>query len=166
MFLNTSRLERKLASTILEFHRFAAYGPRSRYTSISTLLFSALVTVSCAGSCVSGVPRNVTCDDVRALRVGMNQSNVRALLGTPREQIPGRDIHKADAVEVWTYDHTASTPTIGIMRFDVEYESGRLSRVVSYYSYPWDKQERSVFRLTANETQEGADFSAIFGCNK
>ena len=114
-------------------------------------------------ACVEQAPVGITCEKLRALRVGMPLEEVRGLLGSPPLEYV-QDGHIAfgskETDRLWGWR--------GDVRLYVEFGHGRLRKADSWIRTMWrdffDNESRPVlFMLKEDGTvQEGLDFKRVY----
>lgn len=126
-----------------------------------------LVAMIVAAACTYRPSRTITCDHIRALRIGMTTSEVRNILGAPYgEGWPGTG-YAEDAILLdysmapgqWNPAHIRSIS--GGVRLFAYFSEGRLSEVASWRRY-YGSQSVSILELKGNDRFESPLFRPIF----
>jgi len=113
----------------------------------ATSTAAAVVTLSVLSGCSYHPASNITCEKIRALRIGMTTNEVRRSLGEPLSI--GSTYSESDkGDEVMDYSmpparkFVAETrAALGGVRLYVYFSKGQLREVSSYRRYPWSESQ-------------------------
>ena len=129
------------------------------------------LTVCCIAASVTAceaerAPAGITCDKLRALRIGMSIDEVRALLGPPYNEIRQTGNVVFGGPEGTDMSWNWMEYSNGV-RLYVSFGNGRLLGVDSWIRTMWrdffDNESRPVlFRLNPDTRREGTDFEHIY----
>lgn len=123
-----------------------------RLTLVAMLATAALTAAACRSMLAPGV----TCEGVRALKLGMSKADVARWLGPPLGWAVGEEFGVKR--ETWEYsDYGLSRP-----RLFVDFDESGLTRVAAYYMPILGGRSRDVYTLDAEwghkETPEFEDY--------
>lgn len=134
----------------------------------SGVLCVSLVALCCVGCEIIGAPKDVSCDNLRRLAVGMTQKEVATLLGPPPRQMPTEAYRGDPPTDPITWDYSNKSMIDGGVRLHVRFVHGRLRTVDSYVrTLVRDLKDEgprpTLFSLTeAGLRTEGAEFKRIY----
>lgn len=125
----------------------------------SVLFLLALPLTAC-----TSVSPGVTCDGIRALKIGMSKQAVARLLGTPSKILPGPLCGRMlPDGECWSYSEEGFFPA-GVV-FKVEFDSAALDYAHVYARPVFRERKPTLFLLTSGAKPiEGSDFASLFKC--
>lgn len=129
------------------------------------LAFFAGVTASVASCALTdSLPSLVTCDGVRALRVGMSKDEIRANVGPPRRRNPATECGmRVRAGECWSYESMEGI--MGGIRFKMDIDDDRgLVQALMYERYSLSERPTTLFELREGVRLEGEGFSSRMSC--
>jgi hypothetical protein len=138
-------------------------GMRNRYRKvvIRAKCVIVLLLIANSGACVQRVPDRVTCQNLRALKIGMTPKEVQNIVGPPRlitNRAP-KEVLPHD--EIWDYE---TDGLLGGLSFNVGFDSGTLSRVVLYSYFQWDQRSRDLYYLTKDFCRESPRIGEYISC--
>ena len=132
--------------------------------------FVFLTCVTLAGCCcyeacdIVHAPSGITCDKLRALKIGMTPDEVNAVLGPPPN---GRYplISPGPSPILWNYSN--DSPIDGGVRLFVEFQDDRVTEVYSYVrTFYRDGRDNGIrpyaFRLGPGGAVEGDEFKSLY----
>src|SRR3954447_19862796 len=104
-------------------------GMTARFSGILSVSFVALCCVGCE---IIAAPKDISCDKLRRLAVGMTQDEVAALLGPPPRKMPTEPYRGDPPTDPITWDYSNKSMIDGGVRLHVQFVHGRLSGVDSW----------------------------------
>ena len=123
--------------------------------AIGIILFAS--SVGCSGN-----TWQISCGQLRSLRVGMSYADVETILGPPAsrssEDMRDRQVYK-DVDTVWAYHTDGVVDELRAVRLAAEFSKGKL---VTAYSYRREDRPNEVFRLDDDGVFEGKEFRRWF----
>lgn len=130
---------------------------------LATALLLCAAVLGCAFS--RSLPPSMTCEDIRALEIGMTAERVRGLLGPPRALSPFTEC--GDGVrqhgQCWSYE--SAEDGIGGIRFRLEIDRDEgLRRAIVYYKYLLSERATTLFELTAAGRVDTPELSSYVPC--
>src|SRR5437879_2908702 len=112
---------------------------------------AAAAVVLSVSACVNPLPKAVTCEKVRALTPGMKEADVEQLIGPPT--FAGAKVDGSPE-RAWHYEQS-SWRSIGLLRFAVRFQGDTVREVYSYYEYPWMRNAKDIYVVSAERRFEG-----------
>jgi hypothetical protein len=123
-------------------------------------VFAVAAAILSTAACVDSLPPRVTCERVRALNPGMKQAEVERLIGAPTF---GGTVLEGSPEREWHYEQS-SWSSIGMLRFGVIFEGDTVTDIFSYYEYPWMRNAKSIYSVSADRRFESDEFRKFFHC--
>jgi hypothetical protein len=113
-------------------------------------------------ACLHRVPDRITCQNVRALKVGMGPKQVQNIVGPPRsitKRVP-REVLPHE--EIWDYE---TDGLLGGLSFNVGFDHGALSNVSLYSYYQWDQRSKTLYYRTKDSHTESPSIGEYISCS-
>lgn len=135
-------------------------------TALRLLVFLGVTAGLAACTLTDHLSPSVTCDGVRALRIGMSKDEIRANVGPPRRRTPaaecGMDVRSG---ECWSYE--SMDGIAGGVRFQIDIDDNRgLAGALMYEKYVLAERATTLFELREGVRVESEDFASRMSCRE
>src|SRR5437899_2616320 len=132
---------------------------------VATLVIGCCLLSLTSAGC-SGNTWRITCDQLRALRIGMSTGEVEKIVGPPASQVSEDGSRRQVRRQVdlaWFYQTDRVLDTIRAVRLRLEFTKGKLAYATSYRRNWYDDRENQIFLLNEDGSlHEGREFSRWF----